>query len=156
MHPIHLEFFWEENFGRLIRLHFTNFAGFVNPTVLEHRKSLHVRWSVRWGNGEVLPSPRPLLYDLFTRGLLYFRYVEQSNIFLEQRNESLHQTTSYSQSKLVELEREKVSFCGFSIGFKATIFGYCLFKALHRHCMTSVRRYIARDTQVSACLLQAC
>ena len=41
-------------------------------------------------------------------GFVYFRYVEQSNIFLEQRNESLQQTTSYSQSKLVELEREKV------------------------------------------------
>ena len=125
MHPIHLEFFWEENFGRHIRfgrlMHFTNFAGFGNPAVLEHRRSLHVR-----GKVGVPPSPQSLLYDLFTRGLSYFRYVEQSNIFLEQRNESLQQTTSYSQSKLVELEREKVSFCDFSIGFKAAIFGYCL------------------------------
>jgi hypothetical protein len=38
------------------------------------------------------------------------RYVEQSNIFLEQRNESLQQSSSYSQSKLVQLEREKVIF----------------------------------------------
>ena len=37
------------------------------------------------------------------------KYVEQSNIFLEQRNESLQQSSSYSQSKLVELEREKTT-----------------------------------------------
>ncbi|XP_028407663.1 FK506-binding protein 15-like [Dendronephthya gigantea] len=37
------------------------------------------------------------------------RYVEQSNIFLEQRNESLQQSSSYSQSKLVELERDKTT-----------------------------------------------
>ena len=40
--------------------------------------------------------------------VLCFRYVEQSNIFLEQRNESLQQSSSYSQSKMVELERDKV------------------------------------------------
>ena len=39
---------------------------------------------------------------------LVYRFVEQSNSMLEQRNDSFKSTTAYSQAKVLTLEQEKV------------------------------------------------
>lgn len=40
---------------------------------------------------------------------LSFRFVEQSNTMLEQRNDAFKATTAHSHSKVLQLEQEKVS-----------------------------------------------
>ena len=47
-------------------------------------------------------TPHPLLLPLF-------RFVEQSNSMLEQRNDAFKSTTANSQAKVLQLEQEKVS-----------------------------------------------
>ena len=39
---------------------------------------------------------------------LFYRYVEQSNVMLEQRSDTFKSTTASSQAKVLELEQYKV------------------------------------------------
>jgi len=41
-------------------------------------------------------------------GLHFYRYVEQSNVMLEQRSDAFKSTTANSQAKVLELEQHKV------------------------------------------------
>ncbi len=50
----------------------------------------------------------PCLYTEYDTVICTFRYVEQSHVLLEQRNDAFKSTASTSQAKVLSLEQEKV------------------------------------------------